>query len=53
MAAILAAISLYGWWFSMSVGAAHGPGAELGIIAGIGALLSFLGALFSAKPKSN
>jgi hypothetical protein len=32
--AALAALSAYGWWFLIAVGPQHGPGLELGVIAG-------------------
>jgi hypothetical protein len=38
---ISAALSAYGWWFHFDVGPAHGPGKELGLIAGVVSLLSF------------
>lgn len=32
--ALFTAASAYGWWFFVAVGEAHGPGLEIGIIAG-------------------
>jgi len=39
LAAGCSLLSLYGWSFHFTAGPAHGPGAELGIFAGVGALL--------------
>ena len=35
-----ALLSGYGWWFHFSVGPAHGPGREVGIIAGLASVVS-------------
>jgi hypothetical protein len=32
-------LSAYGWWFFFAVGEAHGPGAEVGIIGAVVAVL--------------
>jgi hypothetical protein len=34
VAAAFGCLSLYGWWFFLTVGPAHGPGAEVGLLAG-------------------
>jgi hypothetical protein len=34
--------SLYGWWFFFTVGQAHGPGLEIGVLAGAIAILAAL-----------
>jgi hypothetical protein len=38
---LLALASGYGWWFHLMVGPSHGPGIELGLVAGALALLAF------------
>jgi len=35
VAAASALLSAYGWWFHFSMGPAHGPGREVGIVAGL------------------
>ena len=32
--AVFGCLSLYGWWFFFTVGPTHGPGAEVGLLAG-------------------
>jgi hypothetical protein len=34
VAAVFGCLSLYGWWFFLTVGPTHGPGAEVGLLAG-------------------
>jgi hypothetical protein len=41
VAAVFACVSLYGFWFYASVGQSHGPGMEIGIIAGAVAFIAF------------
>jgi len=40
VAACFGALSLYGWWFHFSVGPTHGAGAEIGVVAGVLALMA-------------
>ena len=40
VAAAFGCLSLYGWWFYITAGQAHGPGAEVGILAGAVALFA-------------
>jgi hypothetical protein len=40
VAALFALVSLYGFWFHASVGPSHGPGMEIGIVAGAAALVA-------------
>jgi hypothetical protein len=40
VAAIFGSLSLYGWWFYWSAGPTHGPGAEVGILAGAVAVIA-------------
>jgi len=35
-----ALFSGYGWWFHFSVGPSHGPGREVGIVAGVVSVVS-------------
>jgi hypothetical protein len=44
IAALATIVSLYGWWFDASLGPAHGPGLEIGIIALAVALVAAAGA---------
>ncbi len=32
-------LSAYGWWFFFAVGPAHGPGAEVGVMSAVFAVL--------------
>jgi len=43
--AVCTAISLYGWWFHFSVGPAHGPGFEIGLIGAVVAVAALVVAL--------
>ena len=43
--------SAYGWWFHFSVGPAHGPGAELGILAGTATLAIVAWAVWSHRKR--
>ena len=46
VAAIASALlSAYGWWLHFTVGPTHGPGAEVGIIAGGLTVVCFGGAI--------
>ena len=40
VAVLFGVLSLYGWWFYFSAGPAHGPGAELGLLAGTIAIVA-------------
>jgi hypothetical protein len=40
IAVVSGCLSLYGWWFHVSAGPAHGPGAEVGLLAGTAALVA-------------
>lgn len=42
-------LSLYGWFFFVTAGPAHGPGAEVGVVALLGAFACFWGAYRSAR----
>jgi hypothetical protein len=44
IAIVLGALSVYGWWFYFAVGPGHGPGIEIGIIAGQLALVALIAA---------
>lgn len=41
LGATSALVSGYGWWFHFAVGPAHGPGRELGVIAGVVSVAAF------------
>jgi hypothetical protein len=40
VAVLCGALSLYGWAFFLMVGPSHGPGLELGVLAGVIALIA-------------
>jgi len=53
VAVVFGALSVYGWGFFFMVGPAHGPGLELGLVAGLVALVAWRIASKSGRANSN